>query len=94
VGLAELEAAREQTELITPRTSPIRAIREVKENGEDEYIGDIGINRVHQAGLLLPPNQKPTEEEEKAALKANNALPVGHPDTLFAVGGWFLMHAN
>jgi hypothetical protein len=93
-ALGELEAAREQTELITPRQSPIRAIRQVKENGEDEYLGDIGINRVHHGGLLVPPNKKSTEEEKEAALQANNALPVGHPDILFTVGGGLSTHAN
>ncbi|KAG5647668.1 hypothetical protein DXG03_008391 [Asterophora parasitica] len=84
--LAELEAARESPELVLVGESPIRVIRQVKEDGEDVYVGDIGIIRCVE-GKLLAPLASPVDDEHQANyVEANAALAVGDPNIIWTFG--------
>ncbi|KAG6842418.1 hypothetical protein C0991_007548 [Blastosporella zonata] len=88
--LAALEAARETAEPILVGASPVRVIREVKDDGTDVYLGDIGVARVHDGKLLAPPSEAVDEEKIAKYLEANIALSVGDENIVWTIGGWFV----
>ncbi|KAH0591178.1 hypothetical protein H2248_001273 [Termitomyces sp. 'cryptogamus'] len=84
--LKKLNAARNEPNAILLNDCPIRNIRELKEDGSDVFLGDIGISRVVE-GKFLVPAEEDTSEETKAKYKAaNDALPLGDPDIAWTVG--------
>ncbi|CAK5280769.1 unnamed protein product [Mycena citricolor] len=52
--LAQLEAAKDDTELKTVDGCPVRSIREVREDGTDVFLGDIGFMLSYQTFELEP----------------------------------------
>ncbi|KAG6890041.1 hypothetical protein C0995_012498 [Termitomyces sp. Mi166 len=82
---AELEAARESPELVLVGNCPVRAIREVLEDGSDVFLGDIGITRAKDGKLLAPPDE--TDDENAARyVEINMSLPAGDPNITWSVG--------
>jgi len=64
---------------------PVRAIREVKEDGSDVFIGDIGVTRCAHGELM---GLSGIDWEKKAMLEGkNNDLPVGDPSIIWSFGG-------
>ena len=63
---------------------PVRAIREVRDDSTDIYIGDIGISRCHY-GELIDLNGVDWENGSKRK-EENDALEVGDPRILWAIG--------
>ena len=64
---------------------PVRAIREVQEDGTDLYIGDIGISRCAY-GELIGLNGVDWENAS-VRKKINDSLDLGDPSILWAIGG-------
>ena len=68
---------------------PVRAIREVQEDGTDVYIGDIGISRCSY-GELMDLNGVPVDWENASERKEfNDSLELGDPRILWAIGGTY-----
>ncbi|KAG6903631.1 hypothetical protein DXG01_016133 [Tephrocybe rancida] len=86
-ALATLEAARDSTEPILVDICPVRVIRELKEDGTDVYVGDIGILRVGDGKLLAPPSEAADKEKKAKYLEGNNALLLGDPNIAWTIGG-------
>ena len=67
--------------------SPVRAIREVQEDGTDVYIGDIGISRCNHGELM---NLKGVDwENASERKKINDSLELGDPRILWTIGGMY-----
>jgi len=89
-ALAELEAARESPDLMLVGECPVRVIREVKEDSEDVFLGDIGIMRSID-GKLMAPVGAPVDDEQKAKyVEANAALSLGDPKIIWTVGDYLI----
>jgi GNAT superfamily N-acetyltransferase len=86
--LSELEAAKDVQGLITVDECPVRAIREVKADGEQIYLGDIGIQRCTD-GKLLAASVGIQADAEKITRYANenSHRSVGDPEITWDVGG-------
>jgi len=83
--LQELEGAKDASELLLVGSCPVRAIREVKEDGSDVFIGDIGVTRCAHGELM---GLNGIDWEKKAMLEGkNNDLPVGDPNIIWSFGG-------
>jgi len=84
--LSELEAAKNDTRLITVGICPVRSIREVVEGGKDVYLGDISIDRYTNEKLLvvLGPEVQgiPGEQNEQRA--------VGDPNIIWTIGDYLI----
>ncbi len=52
--LEELESARDKPESIVTDGCPVRFLREIKEDGTELFIGDIGIYRCKHGELMGP----------------------------------------
>lgn len=86
--LEELEAAQESPDLILVGDCPVMAIREVKEDGKDIFLGDIGIRRSEDGKLMAPAG---ADDEQKAKyVEENAAFKLGDPKITWTVGGVFL----
>ncbi|KAG6890338.1 hypothetical protein C0992_002321 [Termitomyces sp. T32_za158] len=83
---AELEAARESPELVLVGNCPVRAIREVQDDGSDIFLGDISITRAKDGKLLVPLHEADDEEKTTKYLETNMSLPVGDPNIVWSVG--------
>lgn len=59
---------------------PVRILREVKDNGEESFLGDCGIGKWGFADILDP------GEREKAR-RENDQRPPGDPGTVWGFGG-------
>ena len=66
---------------------PVRAIREVQEDGTDLYIGDIGISRCGY-GELISLNGVDWENASERK-RINDSLELGDPRILWAIGGTY-----
>lgn len=88
--LAELEAAKDKTELITVDLCPLRAIREVLDNGEDVYLGDIGFTRLGDGKLLGPPGVEVSTELAPRYAAENAERVVGDRDIVWTIGCAFI----
>ena len=64
---------------------PVRAIREVQEDGSDIYIGDIGISRCKYGELIVLHGME--WENGPESKEVNDSLEVGDPRILWAIGG-------
>jgi hypothetical protein len=73
--------------LITVDYCPVRVIREVLENGEDVYLGDIGINRLGDGKLLAPPGAEVDNELVARYAGENAQREPGDPDIVWTIGG-------
>lgn len=78
-GLRELADALENNRPIILTHSPVRFLREVQEDGSDMFLGDVGLFRCPDIQL----------ENPKHDLATNRALPAGHPDIIWSIGGIF-----
>lgn len=79
-ALGEAEAQGNE-EPIFVNGCPIRALREVQDDGTDLYLGDIFIHRCIRFDDLRD------AEQEKLRAKENMALPIGDPNIIWDVGG-------
>ena len=59
---------------------PVHIIREVKEDGSDIFLGDCSFVRCSW-------DQVKDVVERKKLCEQTNALPVGHPDLVWSIGG-------
>lgn len=60
--------------------SPVQSLREVKESGEEVFIGDVSIRRSNYFHIR-------DAEEAKQLEKANSERPVGDPEIIWFFGG-------
>jgi len=87
--LAELEAARAVEGLIMVGECPVRAIREIKEDGQDVYLGDVAISRCLEfleGKLLALPDREASEERMKEYIDLNARRKVGNADIIWMIG--------
>lgn len=64
---------------------PVRTLREVKEDGTDIFLGDIGCDRCGYPDVV--------DQEEKSRLTfANDQLPPGDKDIVWCIGGICTLH--
>lgn len=87
--LAELETAKDKTELITVGHCPVQAIREVLDNGQDVYLGDINFTRLRDGKLLGPSGVEVNAEQAPRYAAENAGRAIGDPDIVWTVGGVF-----
>lgn len=88
VVLSKLDAARDAPELITVNACPVRAIREVKENGEEIYLGDVGIDRCMDGKLLALSAGAQADDEQAARYQEENCgRSAGDPKIIWDFGG-------
>ncbi|KAF8808011.1 acyl-CoA N-acyltransferase [Phlegmacium glaucopus] len=87
----EMEDFKNDTTLKVVDECPVRAIREVQDDGTEIYIGDIGISRCKH-GELIGLNGVDWENGSKHK-EVNDALEVGDPRILWALGD-FLMPSH
>jgi hypothetical protein len=86
--LRGLEEAEVTPDLIVVNECPVRAIREVMENGEDVYLGDIAIDRWTDGRVLTVSAGVQAEEEEMARYAERNIRRmVGDPKIVWHLGG-------
>ncbi|KAJ3575239.1 hypothetical protein NP233_g1228 [Leucocoprinus birnbaumii] len=82
LGLQELHDALSDpmsTRPIILSCLPVRALREIQEDGTEQYIGDIGCKRCPEVELLGNP---------KLSSEVNSSLPAGHPNIVWSFGDW------
>jgi hypothetical protein len=84
--LEKLGLARDKAELIIVDHCPLRAIREVLENGEDVYLGDIGCTRLRDGKLLAPPGVEVDDELAAHCARENAQREPGDPDIVWTIG--------
>jgi hypothetical protein len=77
-----MEAFKDDATLKVVGEFPVRAIREVQEDGTDIYIGDIGIPRCGY-GELMDLNGVDWENASERK-KFNDSLELGDPRTVFS----------
>jgi hypothetical protein len=88
--LSKLEAAKDTKDLITVDKCPVRAIREVLANGEEVYLGDIGIQRCTDGKLLAASAGIQASDEEITRYEDENSRrSVGDPEIVWDFGGTF-----
>ncbi|TFK77495.1 acyl-CoA N-acyltransferase [Pluteus cervinus] len=81
--LSALAAAETSEQLLTVDQVPVRAIREVREDGTEAFIGDMGILRTPYGELM----GSEVDWEKKAGREKENAtLPVGDPNIVWSIG--------
>lgn len=81
----DMEHFKDDSTLKVVGDFPVRAIREVQEDGTDIYIGDIGISRCGY-GELMNLNGVDWENASKRK-KTNDSLDVGDPSIIWSIGG-------
>jgi len=81
----DMENFKEDPILKVVGECPVRAIREVQDDGTDIYIGDIGISRCNH-GELIGLNELDWENGPKCK-EENDALKVGDLRILWVIGG-------
>ncbi|KAG6873828.1 hypothetical protein C0995_010440 [Termitomyces sp. Mi166 len=89
-ALEKLDAARDAPDPILLNDCPIRNIRELKEDGSDVLLGDIGIFRVADGKFLVPHGEDINEETKARYKAANDTLPLGDPDIAWTVGYYII----
>ena len=63
----------------------MRSLREVKDDGTDIYIGDLGVMRCMHGELM---GQGAVDWANKEALEeSNNSIAVGDPSIIWSMGG-------
>lgn len=77
LALKELADGLENTEPIILTHCPVRFLREVREDGSGMFLGDVGLVRCRDILLENPKHDNTT----------NLALPIGHPDIIWTIGG-------
>lgn len=84
--MKQLEDSKTEPDLTVVGGCPVRYIREVREDGSDVFIGDVGMMRCMHGELMGPDgvldwsNKAKLEEE-------NNAIPAGDPRIIWSIGG-------
>ena len=83
--LGALESARDDPQLLFVDGCPVRFLREVKDDGTEVFIGDIGMFRCPYGELMGPSG---VDWEGKAKYEEeNNKLPAGDPGIVWSIGG-------
>ena len=84
--ITSLNEAKHDVELIVTESCPVRFLREVKDDGTEQFIGDIGFFRYNRGELMGAEGtidwSIKAEWEEK-----NRSLPLGDPSIIWALGG-------
>ena len=83
----DMEAFKDDATLKVVGEFPVRAIREVQEDGTDIYIGDINISRCGY-GELIDLNGVDWENASERK-KINDSLEVGDPRILWSIVGTY-----
>jgi len=87
--LSQLEAAKDAQDLITVSECPVRAIREVMENGEEVYLGDVVMQRCTDGKLLAVLAGVQAEEDEVARhAEENSRRCIGDPEIIWDFGDY------
>ena len=81
----DMEEFKDDSTLKVVGEFPVRAIREVQDDGTDIYIGDIGISRCGY-GELMDLNGVDWENASERK-KINDSLDLGDPNILWSIGG-------
>ena len=81
----DMEEFKDDSTLKVVGEFPVRAIREVQEDGTDIYIGDIGISRCVY-GELMNLNDVDWENASERK-KINDSLDLGDLSILWSIGG-------
>ena len=82
----DMEGFKDDATLKVVGEFPVRAIREVQEDGTDIYIGDIGISRCVYGELMS--NLHGVDWENASERKRiNDSLDLGDPSILWSIGG-------
>jgi hypothetical protein len=68
------------------RYCPVNAIREVKNDGEDVYLGDISLRRCTDVRLLAAIAENHTDKEQKRDAERNTCRIVGDPEIIWTIG--------
>lgn len=82
-----MDAAKDKTDLVTIDHCPVRAIREVLDNEEDVYLGDIGFDRLGDGKILAPPGVEVNDELASRYATENAERVAGDLDIVWTVGG-------
>jgi len=86
--LEELESARDKPELIITDGCPVRFLREIKEDGTELFIGDVGIYRCNH-GEVMGPNGLDWDSKAKYE-EENNKLTVGDEGIIWSIGDFLI----
>lgn len=85
--LTELNASKGVEIPLVVGHCPVNAIREVKEDGEDAYLGDISLRRCTDLRLLGALVDDHTDDEGKNRLASQNSRRnVGDPEIIWTIG--------
>jgi len=83
--LQQLEDAKDIPTPITVGHCPVRSLREVKDDGTDIFIGDLGVMRCAHGELM---GSGVVDWANKEALEErNNSIAVGDPSIIWSMGG-------
>ncbi|KAF8628250.1 hypothetical protein AX15_004025 [Amanita polypyramis BW_CC] len=86
--LGALGSALDDSQLILADGCPVRFLREIKDDGAELFIGDVGMFRCTYGELMGPHGldwDTKTEYEEK-----NNGLPAGDPGIVWSIGDFLV----
>ncbi|KAF8641199.1 hypothetical protein AX17_000834 [Amanita inopinata Kibby_2008] len=89
--LNELDAARDDKHLRVVDGCPVRYLREIREDGTELLLGDIGIFKCNQ-GEIMGPNGLDWDSKSKYE-EENNRRPAGDPETVWSIG-YFLISSH
>ena len=84
-----MEVFKDDAKLKFVAEFPVRAIREVQEDGTDIYIGDIGISRCSHGELMDLNGPGVDWENASERKKVNDSFELGDPRILWAIGGTY-----
>ncbi|KAF8973494.1 hypothetical protein BDZ97DRAFT_1900337 [Flammula alnicola] len=82
--LKQLEDAKDEPEPIIVGGCPVRFLREVKKDGTEVFIGDLGVMRCIHGELMDPDGVNWTNKEKRE--EENNNIPVGDPNIIWSMG--------
>lgn len=88
--LTELNASKGVEIPLVVGHCPVNAIREVKEDGEDAYLGDISLRRCTDLRLLGALVDDHTDEGKNRLASQNSRRNVGDPEIIWTIGCYLI----
>ncbi|KAK2461506.1 hypothetical protein APHAL10511_005969 [Amanita phalloides] len=86
--LEQLESARDEQEMVFTDGCPVRYLREIGEDGREEFIGDIAMIRCNLGELMV---EEGIDYDGKRAYEAkNNELAVGDARIVWSIGNFLV----
>ena len=86
--LKQLEDAKDEQELITVGRCPVQALRELKEDGSEIFLGDISLVRCMHGELMGAAGPDDVDWDNKTNNEeSNNQIPNGDPKIVWSFGG-------